>query len=140
MEVLLDKLHKVQDEFGFLPESEIVRIADEQGISKAELFGIITFYSRFYLQPVEKFVIRICKSLSCGINSAADVRQKVEEHLEIRNGCSKDGLFRLETVECLGHCGEGPIMTINDKIYDKLNPEKAIEIITSYQHKGEENA
>lgn len=137
MEILLDKLHEVQDEFGYLPESEIIRIADEQGISKAELFGIITFYSRFYLQPVEKFIIRICKSVSCGINRAADVRQKIEQYLEIQDGCSKDGLFRLETVECLGHCAEGPLMTINDKIYDKLSPEKAVEIITSYQHKGE---
>ncbi len=136
MEVLLDKLHKVQDQFGYLPENEIIRIADEQGIPKAELFGIITFYSRFYLHPVEKFIIRICKSVSCGINRAADVRKKVEEYLEIEDGHSKDGLFKLETVECLGHCAEGPVMTVNDKVYNKLNPEKAVEIISLYQHKG----
>jgi NADH-quinone oxidoreductase subunit E len=136
MEVLLDKLHETQDKFGYLPESEIIRIADEQGVSKAEMFGIISFYSRFYLQPVEKFVIRICKSVSCGINQADDVREKINKHLEIKDGKSKDGLFRLETVECLGHCAEGPVMTVNDKVYDKLNPEEAIEIITSYQHKG----
>ena len=136
MEILLEKLHEVQDEFGYLPETEIIRIADEQDMSKAEMFGIISFYSRFYLEPVEKFVIRICKSISCGINNADDIRQKVERHLEIKDGQSKDGLFRLETVECLGHCAEGPVMTVNDKIYDKLSPEKVIEIITSYQHKG----
>jgi NADH-quinone oxidoreductase subunit E len=85
---------------------------------------------------VEKFIIRICKSVSCGINDADDIRRKVEECLEIKDGHSKDGLFALETVECLGHCGEGPVMTVNDKVYDKLSPEKAVEIITSYQHKG----
>jgi len=135
MDVLLDKLHKVQDDFAYLPESEIIRIADEQGISKAELFGIITFYSRFYLQPVEKYIIRVCKSVSCGINRADDIRQKIEEYLEIKDGRSKDGLFKMETVECLGHCADGPVMTVNDKVYDKLNPEKVVEIITSYQHK-----
>lgn len=133
MDILLDKLHEVQVEFGYLPEEEIIRIADEWGISKAEMFGIITFYSRFYLQPVEKFVIRVCKSVSCGINRADAVRQKIEKYLEIKDGKSKDGLFRLETVECLGHCADGPVMTVNDKIYDKLSPEKVIEIITSYQ-------
>ncbi len=137
MEILLDKLHEVQDEFGYLPETEIVRIADEQDISKAELFGIITFYSRFYLEPVEKFIVRICKSVSCGINQAADVRQKIENHLEIKDGHSKDGLFALETVECLGHCAEGPVMTVNDEVYDRLTPAKAVEIIVSYQKKGE---
>ena len=136
MDILLDKLHEAQDKFGYLPESEIIRIADEQGISKSELFGIITFYSRFYLQPVEKFVIRICKSISCGINNADAIRKKLEDHLEIKDERSKDGLFRLETVECLGHCAEGPVMTINDTVYDKLSPDKAIEIITSYQREG----
>ncbi len=136
MEILLDKLHRVEDKFGYLPEDEIIRIADEQKITQAELFGIITFYSRFHLRPVEKYIIRICKSVSCGINRANDVRQKVEEYLEIIDGHSKDGLFMLETVECLGHCAEGPVMTVNDKVYDKLCPEKAVEIIISYQHKG----
>lgn len=136
MELLLEKLHRTQDKFGYLPEAEIVRIADEQGIPKAELFGIITFYSRFYLQPVKKFMLRICKSVSCGINQADDIRRKAEEYLEIKDGCSKDGLFALETVECLGHCAEGPVMTVNDKVYDKLTPEKTIEIIASYQQSG----
>ena len=136
MEVLLDKLHKVQDEFGYLPEDEIIRIADEQGITQAELFGIITFYSRFYLHPVEKYIIRICKSVSCGINRANEVRQKLEDYLELVDGHSKDGLFKLETVECLGHCADGPVMTVNDKVYDKLSPENAVKIISLYQQKG----
>jgi len=135
MELLLEKLHETQNKFGYLPENEIIRIADEQDIPKAELFGIITFYSRFYLQPVEKFIIRICKSVSCGINRADNVRKKIEKYLELKDGCSKDGLFRLKTVECLGHCAEGPVMTINDKVYDKLSPDKAVEIIISYQLK-----
>jgi NADH-quinone oxidoreductase subunit E len=136
MEILLDKLHETQDKYGYLPEDEIIRIADEQGIPKAELFGIITFYSRFYLEPVEKYIIRICKSVSCGINHAGAILEKVSEYLEIEDEKSKDGLFRLETVECLGHCGEGPVMTINDEVYRTVTPEKAVEIISSYQRKG----
>lgn len=85
MEVLLDKLHETQDKYGYLPEDEIIRIAAEQGISKAELFGIITFYSRFYLEPAEKYVIRICKSVSCGINHAGTILERVREYLEIKN-------------------------------------------------------
>ena len=129
MKILLDELYKTQEKFGYLPENELKRIATEHTIPEAELYGIISFYTRFYLEPVEKFIIRICKSLSCGINHAGAIKKAVEAHLEH----SKDGLFRLEMVECLGQCGRAPAMTINDKVYSELTPEKAVEVLKSYQ-------
>ena len=129
MKILLEELYKTQEKFGFIPKDELERIAGEYAMPKAELYGIITFYTRFYLAPVEKFIIRICKSLSCGINHATDIRKAVETYLED----SPDGLFRLEMVECLGQCGNAPAMTINDKVYSDLTPDKAVEVLKSYK-------
>jgi len=129
VKVLLDELYKTQEKFGHLPKDELKRIAIEYSMPEAELYGIISFYTRFYLEPVEKFIIRICKSLSCGINHADTIKKTVEAHLEN----SPDGLFRLEMVECLGQCGRAPAMTINDKVYAELTPEKAVEVLKSYQ-------
>jgi NADH-quinone oxidoreductase subunit E len=131
MKVLLEELHNVQNKFGYLPEAELERIALEYNMPRAELYGVITFYSRFYLQPVPKYVVRVCKSVSCSINEASKVLEALNNYLELG-----DGLFMLETVECLGQCGHGPVMTVNDKVYGNLTPEKAIEIIEAYRSGG----
>ncbi len=129
MKILLNELHKTQEKFGYIPKDELKRIALEHSIPEAELYGIISFYTRFYLEPVEKFIIRICKSVSCGINHADTIKKAVEAYLEQSN----NGLFRLEIVECLGQCCNAPAMTVNDKVYSELTPEKAIEVLKSYQ-------
>ncbi len=131
MKVLLHELHNVHDKFGYLPEAELERIAREYEVPRAELYGVITFYSRFYLHPVPKYIVRVCKSVSCSINEASKVLAAVKTYLE-----AYDGLFLLETVECLGQCGAGPVMTVNDKVFGELTPEKAVEILESYR-KGE---
>ncbi len=131
MKVLLEELHHVQDRYGYLPEGEIERIAQEHDMPRAELYGVITFYSRFYLQPVPKYIVRVCKSVSCSINEAASVLEALEKYLE-----SRDGLFLLETVECMGQCDKGPVMTVNDKVYGDLTPEKAVEILELYRKEG----
>ena len=131
MKVLLHELHRVQDKFGYLPESELERIADEHGMPRAELYGVVSFYSRFYLRPVPEYIVRVCKSISCSINEASKILEALEKYLE-----SHDGIFLLETVECLGQCGHGPVMAVNDKVYGELNPEKAIENLEAYR-KGE---
>jgi NADH-quinone oxidoreductase subunit E len=127
MKILLQELHEVQDKFGYLPETQLERIAQEYNMPRAELYGVITFYSRFYLHPVPKYVVRICKSVSCSINEASKVLEAVKDYLE-----SNDGVFMLETVECLGQCGHGPVMTVNDRVYGDLDPGKAIDILEAY--------
>ena len=131
MKVLLQELRNTQDKFGYLPQSELERIAKEYDMPRAELYGIVTFYSRFYLTPVPKYIIRVCKSVSCSINDASKILETLKNYLE-----ENDGIFMLETVECLGQCSHGPAMTVNDEVYGYLTPEKAIEILETYR-KGE---
>ena len=134
MDILINELAEIQKEHGYLPEAEIERIAKEKGIQKAQLYGVISFYSRFYVNPVGKNIIRVCKSVSCGMNGSQETRDAIKQHLNLNDSATtEDGLFTFEYVECLGLCNLSPAMTINDEVYEALTPEKAIEIIESYK-------
>ena len=118
MELLLEELHKIQDNIGYISEESLEELARKRELTKAELYGIASFYSRFYFEKPPKYIIRVCKSISCGINNAGGILQAIKNELGISiDENSKDNIFRLESVECLGVCGEGPIVTINDEVY-----------------------
>jgi len=139
-ELLLDRLHDIQNKFGYLPEEELVELAAEKEIPKAHLYGIVSFYSRFYTEPVGKYKVRICKSISCGMNSSKKILKVISESLGINPGeTTEDKLFTLEAVECLGHCGEGPVITVNDKVYGEITEAKALEILEEYIERGEKH-
>jgi NADH-quinone oxidoreductase subunit E len=133
MKILLNELQEIQDRFGWLPEEQLLELAERRSLPPARLYGIVSFYSRFYTEPVEKYIIRVCKSISCGINGSEHIRQALEDCLQMTDGHSRDGQFRLEMVECLGQCGEAPVMTINDRVFSRLTPEEAVRIVTEYQ-------
>ena len=134
MDILVNELADVQKKYGYIPEYEIERIAKEKGMQKAQLYGVISFYSRLYTDEIGKNIIRVCKSVSCGMNSSKAIRDIVIKHLKLDNSMTtEDGLFTFELVECLGQCHSSPVMTINDEIYENLTPEKTIEIIESYR-------
>jgi NADH-quinone oxidoreductase subunit E len=137
--LLLDKLHAIQEKFDYIPEEEIVKLAEERDMPKAHLYGIISFYSRFYTKAVGKYKVRVCKSISCGMNGSKKILKVISEALGIESGeTTEDRLFTLEAVECLGHCGEGPVITVNDEVYGEVTEAKALEIIEEYRESGEQ--
>ncbi|BBE31564.1 NADH-quinone oxidoreductase subunit E [Tepiditoga spiralis] len=129
---LLEELRDIQDAYGYIPEKEILRISKERSIPKANLFGTISFYSMLYTKPTGKYIIRLCDSVSCRLNGSNAVLNSIKDYLKIGSGeTSNDLKFTLEVVECLGHCGEGPVMIINSTVYNYLTPEKAVNILQS---------
>jgi len=84
----------------------------------------------FYTEPTGKYIIRVCDSLSCHINDSKDIVNTIQNYLGIEDGETTDNKkFTLEVVECLGHCGEGPVMMVNDNIYTHVNENMAIDIL-----------
>lgn len=127
---LLEKLHEIQNTYGYIPEAEIENLADKYQLPRANVYGVISFYSMFYTEPTGKYIIRICDSISCHLNQSNTVLKAVKSFLDLENHqTTEDKKFTLEVVECLGHCGEGPVMMVNDKIYTKINENKALEIL-----------
>jgi NADH-quinone oxidoreductase subunit E len=129
-ESLLEKLHEIQNTYGYIPEAEIESLAENYQLPRANIYGVISFYSMLYTEPTGKYIIRICDSISCHLNQSNQVLEALKSFLDLKNHqTTKDKKFTLEVVECLGHCGEGPVMMVNNKIYTKINENRAIEIL-----------
>lgn len=128
----LEKAHTIQDTYGYLPEEEIIKLAKEFKMSKAKAYGVIRFYSMFYTEPTGKYILRVCDSFSCHLKQSEDIVKVIKDYLDLENGqTTDDKKFTLEVVECLGYCGEGPVMMVNEKVYKHLTENMALEIIKS---------
>ncbi|RCW52470.1 MULTISPECIES: NADH-quinone oxidoreductase subunit NuoE [Halanaerobium] len=131
-ESLLEKLHEIQNSYGYIPEIEIENLAEKYMLPRANVYGVISFYSMFYTEPTGKYIIRICDSISCHLNQSDSVLNAVKSFLNLESHqTTEDKKFTLEIVECLGHCGEGPVMMVNNKIYKKVNKNTALEILNN---------
>jgi NADH-quinone oxidoreductase subunit E len=126
----LEKIHNIQETYGYIPETEIDKIAREFKVPRAKVYGTIRFYSMFHTEPTGKYIIRVCDSLSCHLNSSTELVSTIKEFLGVNSGeTTEDKLFTLEIVECLGHCGEGPVMMVNDHIYTHVSSNMALDIL-----------
>lgn len=126
-------LHEIQQHLGFLPAEVQKLVAKELGMSIVDVNGIVTFYSLFSENPKGKYVIGVCKGTACYVKGTERILDKLKTILGIEVGeTTKDGMFSLEVVRCLGSCGLGPVMSINEKVYTRVKAERLEEIINSY--------
>lgn len=128
---LIPILQKVQDAYGFLPEDIMRFIANELSISPARVFGVATFFAHFAITPKGKHIVRVCNGTACHVKGSAKVIDMVREKLGLKPGedTTKDGLFTLECVSCLGACGLAPVMVMDETVHGQITAAKASEII-----------
>ena len=133
---LITILQKAQGIYGYLPKDVMYHIADNVGVTPAEVMGVATFYSQFRLQPVGKYLIMLCQGTACHVNGSEKIEKAIFDELGISDGeTTDDGLFTLKNVACLGCCSLSPVMMINDETYGSLTPDKAKEILRSLKSK-----
>ena len=137
---LLPLLHMAQEEFeGYLSVDVMDYIATLLNIQPIEVYEVATFYSQYYLDPVGKYVIEICRTGPCAICGGEAIQSYLEEKLAIKTGeTTPDGLFTLKAVECLGACGSAPVMQINTEFYEFLTKEKIDLILEELKQKAKE--
>ena len=129
-------LTDVQKEYGYLPLEVQEVISEELNIPVADIYGVVTFYSFFSLQPKGKYVIGVCIGTACYVKGGANVLDKFSELLKIKDGqTSSDGLFTLDGLRCIGACGIAPALTINGKVYPKVKVTDVESIIKEYRDK-----
>lgn len=127
---LLPALFLAQRECGYLSLEAMEYVAGLVGVSPARVYGVATFYTMFNKEPAGKYLIQVCMNLPCALRGAEEVFEYISEKLKIRAGeTTPDGLFTLLKVECLGACGNAPMMQINDEYYEDLTPAKVDEIL-----------
>ncbi len=132
-ESLLPVLQGVVDHEKYLSERSMVEIARELDLPAAEVYGTATFYSFLDHRKMGKYVIRLCKTISCAMKGKNQVLLALQDMLNISTGqTTPDGRFTLVETNCLGWCHKAPAMVINHEVYTDLTPEKVREIISDY--------
>lgn len=135
-ENLLPILQGVVEEEKYLSEYSMSEIAREMDIPAADVYGTATFYSFLEVQKMGKFIIRMCKTITCAMKGKSQVMFAIQDMLKIKVGeTTPDGKFSLLETNCLGLCHKAPAMHINHVVYTDLTPEKVREVISEYMKK-----
>lgn len=135
-ESLLPVLQGVIDQEKYLSEKSMVEIARELDLPAAEVYGTATFYSFLDHQKMGKYVIRVCKTISCAMKGKNQIMLALQDMLNITAGqTTPDDRFSLVETNCLGWCHKAPAMVINHEVYTDLTPERVREIIGAYIRK-----
>ncbi len=131
---LMTILQKAQDIYGYLPIEVQTIIAKELSIPLEKVYGVVTFYSQFSLNPKGKYKISVCLGTACYVKGSGDIFNKLEEVLGIKGGeCTVDGKFSLEACRCIGACGLAPVLTVNEEVYGRLTVDDVKDIIAKYE-------
>ncbi len=133
---LIPVLHEAQEVYGYLPEDVIKKISAGLNVPLAEIYGVVTFYTQFSLNPKGRFKINVCMGTACYVKGSGDILDKFKEKLGIEVGqCTEDGRFSLDACRCIGACGLAPVIMINDDVHGRLVPDDVEGILEQYKEK-----
>jgi NADH-quinone oxidoreductase subunit E len=135
---VLPALYLAQDQQGYITANAIRHVAELLGITRADVEDVVSYYTMFYTRPVGKYVVNVCRTLSCAINGAERVTEELCGKLGIKPGeTDPTGTFTLMEVECLGACDRAPAIMVNDAWHECLKPEDAGKLIDDLRARGE---
>jgi NADH-quinone oxidoreductase subunit E len=131
-------LQDTQETYRYLPKEIFTYLSEKLGISRAKIYSVATFYENFSLEPKGKYIIRICDGTACHVRKSIPILDKLRKELGLSETkhTTEDLMYTVETVSCLGACGLAPAITVNEKVYGAMTPEKALELLNTL--KGEE--
>jgi len=129
-------LSDIQKEYGYVPVEVQEIVSEKTGISVAEIYGVVTFYSFFSLKPKGKYIIGCCLGTACYVKGAQQIIDKFSEILGIGPGeTTEDGMFTIDALRCIGACGIAPAVTINGTVYPKMEVGQVAGVIEQYRSK-----
>lgn len=133
-EAIMEMLTDVNRELGYIPEEAIRAIAAAVGVSNAEIYSVISFYSFFSTEPRGRNIVRLCNTITCELNGSKEILETLENELGIKAGeTTSDNRVTLETTSCIGLCDESPAMLVNDTPHTRLTPEEARRIVAGLE-------
>lgn len=134
-DTLIPVLQKIQEKEGFLSESSIKAVGEKLHIPASKIYGVATFYNQFRFEPLGKYHIQVCRGTACHVLGSASVLEELEKLLKIKPGqTTRDGLFSMEVVACIGACGLAPVICINGEFHAKVTRESLKSIIEEYRN------
>ena len=130
---LIPIMHEIQETYRYLPGELLTYVAEQIGITEAKAYSVATFYENFSFEPKGKYVIKVCDGTACHVRKSTPVKEYICKALGLTDEkhTTDDLMFTVETVSCLGACGLAPALMVNDKVYSKMTPDKAAEMLES---------
>lgn len=128
---LIPIIQDIQAEYRYLPPELLTYVAKKIGVTEAKAYSVTTFYENFSFDPKGKYLIKVCDGTACHVNKSLTILDRLYSDLGLskQKSTTDDMLFTIETVSCLGACGLAPVLTVNDKVYPKMTPDKVTELI-----------
>ncbi len=133
---LIPILQAVQDSLGFLSEESVVQVSKHLKMPASKIFGVATFYNQFRFTQPGKYHVMVCRGTACHVLGSATVLDEIEKNLKVKPGqTTKDKLFSLEVVACIGACGLAPVISINGEFHAKVTTDKIKSIFETYRNR-----
>lgn len=127
---LIPILNEIQEKYGYIPKVAQLEISNYLNMPMAEIYGVVTFYSRFTLEPKGEYNISVCLGTACFVKGSQKILDRLKERLQLEEGqTSNDGKFSIDTTRCVGACGIAPVFTVNDEVYGKATVKKLDEVL-----------
>jgi len=139
-DALIPLLQEVQEQNGYVSREAVIRIGEHLKLPVSKVYGVATFYNQFRFQPQGKYHVQVCRGTACHVKGSAAVLDTIRRELKIDPGqTSRDGLFSLEVVACIGACGLAPVISINGEFHAGVSTQKCSKILDSYRRKASQN-
>jgi NADH-quinone oxidoreductase subunit E len=138
---LIPILQEVQEQLGYIPRDAVTRIAQHLNLPASKVYGVATFYNQFRFTAPGKYRIAVCRGTACHVKGSLAVLEALERALNVRAGqTTRDGLFSIEIVACLGACGLAPVLTVNGEFHAGVVPDQIPGIVAACRAKEESHA
>ncbi|BCA78360.1 NADH-quinone oxidoreductase subunit NuoE [Desulfuromonas sp. AOP6] len=131
---LMPVLQDVQEAYGYIPEPCVHLIAERLNVYTSQIYGVLTFYAQFHLEPRGRYIVRVCMGTACHVKGAGRIADTLKERLGIGHAETTEDLkFTAEYVACIGACGMAPVIMVNDGTYGSMTVQKMDEVIAKYK-------
>jgi len=131
---LIPLLQEIQAEQGFIARESVTEVGRHLGLPASKIYGVATFYNQFRFQPLGRYHVQVCRGTACHVKGSQSVFETMQRHLGIGPGeTSRDGLFSLEVVACLGACGLAPLICVNGEFHGGVTCESVVRILDRYR-------
>ncbi len=131
---LMPVLQEIQEEYGYIPEETVHLTAERLNVYASQIYGVLTFYAQFHLEPRGKYIVRVCMGTACHVKGAGRIADTLKDRLGVGHAETTEDLkFTAEYVACIGACGMAPVIMVNDGTYGSMTVQKMDEVIEKYQ-------
>ena len=131
---LMPVLQEIQEEYGYVPEPCVHLVAERLNVYASQIYGVLTFYAQFHLEPRGKYIVRVCMGTACHVKGAGRIGDTLKDRLGIGHAETTEDLkFTAEYVACIGACGMAPVIMVNDATYGSMTVQKMDEVINKYK-------